>query len=96
MKMNKVSAFQAKCGLRRESGVEPLVVGLMPQTNPEGEPDSMSRVIMGDGRGVEREKGSWSKALFCRAPFRLRQATARQAGGCPAKERRIFREVYPG
>ena len=68
MKVNKVSAFRVKRGLRRASGAGPQVGGLTIQTNPEWKPVAMRRLIMRDTRSVEREKAHAAAPSFIRPP----------------------------
>ena len=56
MRVNKVSAFRVKRGLRRGSGAEPQVVGLTPQTIDERKTDAMKIDIL---RGSERVEIFW-------------------------------------
>jgi len=56
MKVNKVSAFRVKRGLRRVSGAEPQVVGLTPQTTDERKTDTMKTYILRRAKAVEPQK----------------------------------------
>jgi hypothetical protein len=53
MKVNTVSAFRDKRGLRRVSGAEPPVVGLTPQTTEIRKTDTMKTYILRRAKGVE-------------------------------------------
>ncbi len=53
MKVNKVSAFRLKRGLRRMSGAEPQVVRLTPQITDERTTDTMKTCILPSAKTVE-------------------------------------------
>jgi hypothetical protein len=56
MEVKAVSALRVKRGLRRVSGAEPQVVGLMPQTTEERKTDTMKTYILRNPKPVQPQK----------------------------------------
>ena len=76
MKVNKVSAFRVKRGLRRVSGAEPQVVGLTPQTTIGCKAGVMAICLLRETRGVETEKRrGWGSSLL---PATLRRVAGKR------------------
>ena len=68
MKVNKVSAFRVKRGLRRVSGAESQVVGLTPQRIDEWKTDTMKTFILRPAKPVETEISHgrrWGVSCYC-------------------------------
>src|SRR4051812_37445767 len=73
MRVNKVSAFRVKRGLRRGSGAEAQVVGLPPQTTDERKADTMKTYILRRTEPVEPQKAGRG----CRAKATMAHKLAR-------------------